>query len=167
MDGLYAEARAKKKVTMKDNLIKFLLIGGMIAFFVLGFLSFNMWLLMIGLIFLALSYYFLPRLATEYEYVFCDGQLDFDKISGGMKRKTMMRVDFDKLVVIAPKNSHALDGYRHNGVAVKDFTSLEENAKVYGMVVTGGEQNTMIYFEPSEKMLAAMKQKAPRKIMEY
>ncbi len=167
MDGLYAEARAKKKVTMKDNLIKFLLIGGMIAFFVLGFLSFSMWFILLGIIFLALGYYFLPRLATEYEYVFCDGQVDFDKISGGVKRKTMMRVDFEKLVVIAPKNSHALDGYRHNGVAVKDFTSMEENAKVYGMVVTGGEQNTMIYFEPSEKMLAVMKQKAPRKIMEY
>ena len=167
MDGLYAEARAKKKVTMKDNLIKFLLVGGMIAFFVLGFLSFSMWLILIGLIFLALCYFFLPKLAVEYEYVFCDGQLDFDKISGGQRRKTMMRVDFDKLVVIAPKNSHALDGYRHNGVAVKDFTSLDANAKVYGMVVTGGDQNTMIYFEPNEKMLAAMKQKAPRKIMEY
>jgi len=167
MDGLYAEARAKKKVTAKDNLIKFLLIGGMIASFVLGFLTFKLMLIILGLVFLALGYYFLPKLATEYEYVFCDGQLDFDKISGGAKRKTMLRVDFEKLVVIAPKNSHALDGYRHNGVAVKDFSSLDENAKVYGMVVTGGEQNTMIYFEPNEKMLAAMKQKAPRKIMDY
>ena len=35
------------------------------------------------------------------------------------------------------------------------------------MVVTGGEQQTLIYFEPNEKMLTAMKQKAPRKIMEY
>ena len=167
MDGLYAEARAKKKVTMKDNLMKVLLIGGMIACFALGFLTFKMMFIIFGLILLGLGYYFLPKLATEYEYVFCDGQLDFDKISGGAKRKTMLRVDFEKLVVIAPKNSHALDGYRHNGVAVKDFSSLDENAKVYGMVVTGGEQNTMIYFEPSEKMLAAMKQKAPRKIMEY
>jgi hypothetical protein len=167
MDGLYAEARAKKKVTAKDNLIKFLLVGGMIGCFVLGFLTFKMILIILGLIFLAVGYYFLPRLATEYEYVFCDGQLDFDKISGGAKRKTLMRVDFEKLVVIAPKNSHALDGYRHNGVMVKDFTSLEENAKVYGMVVTGGDQQTLIYFEPNEKMLAAMKQKAPRKIMEY
>ena len=167
MDGLYAEARAKKKVTMKDNLIKVLLIGGMIVCFALGFLTFKMMFIIFGLIFLGVGYYFLPKLATEYEYVFCDGQLDFDKISGGAKRKTMLRVDFEKLVVIAPKNSHALDGYRHNGVAVKDFSSLDENAKVYGMVVTGGEQNTMIYFEPNEKMLAAMKQKAPRKIMEY
>lgn len=167
MDGLYAEARAKKKVTIKDQLIKFGLIAGIVVFFGLGFLTFNVILLIVGIVFLGLGYYFLPRLATEYEYVFCDGQVDFDKINGGVKRKTVLRVDFDKLVVIAPKGSHALDGYRHNGVVVKDFSSLEENAKVYGMVVTGGEQNTMIYFEPNEKMLAAMKQKAPRKIMDY
>ena len=167
MDGLYAESHVKKKVTMKDNLIKIGIIGGMVVFFGLGFLTFNVILLIVGVAFLGLGYYLLPRLATEYEYVFCDGQLDFDKISGGAKRKTMMRVDFEKLVVIAPKNSHALDGYRHNGVAVKDFTSLNPDAKVYGMVITGGDQNTMIYFEPNEKMLAAMKQKAPRKIMEY
>ena len=139
----------------------------LIVCFALGFLMFKMILIFVGLVFLVAGYYFLPRLATEYEYVFCDGQLDFDKISGGAKRKTMLRTDFEKLVVIAPKNSHALDGYRHDGVVVKDFSSLDEKAKVYGMVVSGGEQHTLIYFEPNEKMLAAMKQKAPRKIMEY
>ena len=167
MDGLYAESRAKKKVTMKDNLIKFGLVAGMVIFFGLGFITFNVVLLIVGIVFLGLSYYFLPRLATEYEYVFCDGQMDFDKISGGVKRKTVLRVDFEKLVVVAPKDSHALDGYRHNGVEVKDFSSGEEHGKVYGMVVGGNEKNMMILFEPSEKMVAAMKQKAPRKIIDY
>ncbi|MGN0505116.1 MAG: DUF6106 family protein [Lachnospiraceae bacterium] len=166
MDGLYAEARAKKKVTVKDNLIKFGIIGGMIVCFLFGFLLMNVFLMLAGVVFVGLTYYVLPRLSVEYEYVFCDGQLDFDKISGGMKRKNMLRIDFEQLVVIAPKNSHALDGYRHNGVTVKDFTSLEENHKVYGLVVTGGEKPTLIYFEPNEKMLAAMKQKAARKITE-
>ncbi len=167
MDGLYAEARAKRKTTPKDMVIKFALIGGTTFFVVAGLFSFNVIFMILGLALAGLSSYFLPRLATEYEYVFCDGQVDFDKISGGMKRKTQLRVDFDHLVVIAPKNSHALDGYRHNGVEVKDFSSLDANASVYGMVITGGEKNTLIYFEPSEKMLSAMKQKAPRKIVEY
>ena len=167
MDGLYAEARAKKKVTTKDNLIKILLVGGMIGCFSIGFLSGIMIFIILGLVFMGVGYFVLPKLAIEYEYVFCDGQVDFDKISGGAKRKTMLRVDFEKLVVVAPKNSHALDGYSHNGVIVKDFSSLEENAKVYGMVISNGEQPTMIYFEPNEKMLTAMKQKAPRKVMEY
>ena len=167
MDGLYAEARAKKKVTTKDNLIKIFLVGGMIGCFTIGFFSAVMIFFIFGLIFMGVGYFVLPKLAIEYEYVFCDGQVDFDRISGGAKRKTMLRVDFEKLVVIAPKNSHALDGYRHNGVTVKDFSSLEEKARVYGMVISGGEKPTIIYFEPNEKMLTAMKQKAPRKIMEY
>ena len=167
MDGLYAEARAKKKVTTKDNLIKIFLVGGMIGCFSIGFFSAVMIFFILGLVFMGVGYFVLPKLAIEYEYVFCDGQVDFDRISGGAKRKTMLRVDFEKLVVIAPKNSHALDGYRHNGVEIKDFSSLEEKAGVYGMVISGGEKPMMIYFEPNEKMLTAMKQKAPRKIMEY
>ena len=129
MEGSYAESRAKKKVTTKDTLIKFGLIAGMIVFFGLGLLTRSMLQMVVGIVFMIAGYFILPRLETEYEYVFCDGQVDFDKISGGAKRKTMMRVDFEKLVVIAPKNSHALDGYRHNGVAVKDFTSMDANAK--------------------------------------
>lgn len=167
MDGLYAEARAKKKETFKDKLLKFGTYGAMIFCFVLGLFTFNMIFIIVGLIFMGLVWYLLPRLNVEWEYVFCDGQLDFDRISGGAKRKTMLRVDFDHLVVLAPKNSHSLDGYRHNGVAVKDFSSLDESKNVYGMVITGGEQNQLIFFEPSEKMLATMKQKAPRKVMEY
>lgn len=167
MDGLYAESHVKKKVTAKDNLIKTGIIGGMVIFFGLGFLTFSVILLIIGVVFLGVGYYVLPRLATEYEYVFCDGQLDFDRINGGVKRKTMLRIDFDKLVTVAPKESHALDGYRHDKVEVKDFSSHQPEAKVYGLVITGGEKTTMIYFEPDEKMLAVMKQKAPRKIVEY
>lgn len=167
MDGLYAEARAKKKETAKDKLLKFSTWGGMIFCFLVGFLYAKMILMLVGLILMGFGFYLLPKLNVEWEYVFCDGQLDFDRISGGAKRKTMLRVDFEHLVVVAPKNSHALDGYRHNGVAVKDFTSLDEGKNVYGMVITGGEQNQLIFFEPSEKMLAAMKQKAPRKIVEY
>lgn len=167
MEGLYVEASVKKKMTLKDNVIRFGLYGAMIAFFVLGFFTFKMLYIILGLILFGLVYYLAPRLSVEYEYVFCDGQLDFDRISGGAKRKTMQRVDFEHMVVLAPKNSHALDGYRHNGVVVKDYTSLNADAKVYGMAVTGGENTTLIYFEPSEKMLAAMKQKAPRKIVEY
>ena len=166
MDGLYAEARAKKKVTIKDQLLKFGVIAGMLVCFSLGFLTMNVFLLIFGVVFLGLTYYLLPRLHVEYEYVFCDGQLDFDKISGGMKRKNMLRIDFENLVVAAPKNSHAPDGYRHEGVMIKDFTSLEKDHTVYGIVITGGERPMLIYFEPNEKMLAAMKQKAPRKISE-
>ncbi|MBE5951398.1 MAG: hypothetical protein E7260_07350 [Lachnospiraceae bacterium] len=167
MDGLYAETIVKKKATAKETLLKLVTYGGMIFCFIVGLFFGKMLFVFLALVLVGLAYYLVPRLNVEWEYVFCDGQLDFDRISGGSKRKTILRVDFEHLVVAAPKNSHALDGYRHNGVEVKDFTSLEEGKNVYGMVITGSEQNQMIFFEPSEKMIAAMKQKAPRKIVEY
>ena len=42
MDGLYAEARAKKRETAKDKILKFATYGGMIFFFILGLFSFKM-----------------------------------------------------------------------------------------------------------------------------
>lgn len=169
MEGAYAyvEARAKKKVTVKDNLLKVGLIGGIVVFIGLGLFTGNIIFTGIGLVFFALSYYFVPRIAVEYEYVYCDGQMDFDKINGGVKRKTLLKVDFDHVVVVAPKNSHALDGYKHSGVTVNDYSSMKPEAKVYAMVVKNGEKVTVIYFEPSEKMLNVMKHKSAKKIVEY
>ncbi len=169
MEGAYAyvEARAKKKVTVKDNLLKVGLIGGTVVFIALGLLTGQLIFTGVGMALLVLSYYFVPRIAVEYEYVYCDGQVDFDKINGGVKRKTLLKVDFDQVVVVAPKNSHALDGYKHSGVVVNDFSSMKPDAKVYAMVVKNGEKANVIYFEPNEKMLSIMKQKSARKIVEY
>lgn len=169
MEGIYAyaEARAKKKVTLSDHLLRVALIGGTVLFIALGLWIGGAVYTGIGIVFLGLSYYFVPKISAEYEYVYCDGQVDFDRINGGVRRKNLLKVDFDQMVTIAPKNSHALDGYKHSGVIVKDFSSQNKDAKIYAMVVKNGEQTTVIYFEPNEKMLSIMKQKAIKKIVEY
>ena len=92
MDGLYAEARAKKRVTTKDKLLKTLLYIAMIGSLGIGFFGGSMILVVVGLIFLAVGYYFLPRLSVEYEYVFCDGQVDFDRISCGEHAQRTRRI---------------------------------------------------------------------------
>ena len=169
MEGMYAyaEARTKKKATLSDHLLRVALIGGTVLFIALGLLTGGIIYTGIGIVFFGLSYYFVPKISAEYEYVYCDGQVDFDRINGGARRKTLLKVDFDQMVVIAPKNSHALDGYKHSGVIVKDFSSQDKNAKIYAMVVKEGEKTTVIYFEPNEKMLSIMKQKSTMKIVEY
>ena len=162
----YAEARAKKKATVVDHLLRVALIGGTVLFIGLGLLTGGAIYTGIGIGFLGLTYYFVPKISAEYEYVYCDGQVDFDRINGGARRKTLLKVDFEQMVLIAPKNSHALDGYKHSGITVKDFSSKDKNAKIYAMVVKNGEKTTVIYFEPNEKMLSIMKQKSTMKIME-
>ena len=69
---------------------------------------------------------------------------------------------------MAPSGSHALDSYQNNpNVKTVDFTSKERDIKPYVIIVRQGEQLTKILFEPSEKMVAMIKQKAPRKVSDY
>lgn len=168
MNDLYTEASVKKRVTVTDTLIKVVVIFLVAVMIVFGFMLNKMLITLLGVVGAFLAYSFLPRLNVVYEYIFCDGQLDFDKIMAGEKRKHLYRLDFEQVLIMAPANSHALDGYKSNPAAKKiDFTSLEKDRKVYCIVESAGDLQTLVYFEPNEKMLSYIKQKAPRKVSEY
>lgn len=167
MNNSYAETSVKKKVTAKDNMIKTFSWAAVAAVFFVGFLYHITLLFLVALAGAALAYYFLPLLNVTYEYVYCDGQIDFDKIMNGEKRKQLYRTDLDNAVVVCPKDSHDLDGYKYNNAPQKDFTSQESGRRVYAIVESAGEQNTILYFEPDDKMLGMIKQKAMRKFKEY
>lgn len=167
MEGNYCESRAKKNKTIKDTFIQAVFIIGIAIGFLAAIFTGHGLFMLISAGFGIGAYFVFPMLKVEYEYVFCDGQIDFDKIMNGEKRKRMARIDFDQVVVAAPKNSHALDGYKRDGIKVYDYSSANPEARVWGVVVTAGEQNTVYYFEPDENMVQKMKQKAPRKVSEY
>lgn len=167
MNNLYTEWNVRKKVTMKDTAVKFGVIAVILAIAAVGVLTMNMIMIVLAVFGGVAAYSFLPRLNVMYEYVFCDGQLDFDKIMGGERRKHVYRLDFEHVLLMAPANSSELQSYRQNGVKVLDFTSLEPDRKVFGIVENKGELQTLVLFEPNEKMISYIKQKAPRKIREY
>ncbi|MBQ8316184.1 MAG: hypothetical protein IJ427_00555 [Lachnospiraceae bacterium] len=168
MNDLYTEASVKKKVTAMDTFIKVITVLVVALLLAAGFFLGQTILGFLGALGLVFAYYLIPRLSVVYEYVFCDGQLDFDKIMAGEKRKHMYRLDFEQVLIMAPANSHALDSYKSNPAAKKlDFTSLEKDRKVYCIVESSGDIQTLVYFEPNEKMISYIKQKAPRKVSEY
>ncbi|HIU66651.1 MAG TPA: hypothetical protein IAC64_04065 [Candidatus Caccomorpha excrementavium] len=168
MNELYAEAGCKRLNTMKVVLQKTGLIAVVVIVFLLAILTLNQILMFVGMLGIIGLVFFLPRLNVEYEYIFVDGQLDFDKIMGGARRKTAMRIQIEQIEIVAPAGSHTLDSYSNNSqVKIKDFSSGDPNAKVYVVMHRQGETLTKILFEPDEKMLACMKQKSPRKIVEY
>lgn len=168
MNESYAEASVKQKASPVNLLIKVLLIAVTLFFLVFGMGFLGAFAIVgVGVMILVCVIVF-PYLSVEVEYVFCDGQLDFDKIYSGNKRKTALRIDFENVEQMAPAGSHALDAYQNNsGVKTMDFTSRERDIHPYVIIVRQGEQLTRLLFEPSEKMIAAIKQKAPRKVSEY
>ncbi len=165
MNELYTEAGVKKQKSAKDTLIKVGIVIADAFLLFLGVLGFSL-CLFLGIAAIVATIYFMPYLNVDYEYIFCDGQFDFDKIMGGNKRRTQIKMDLDSCEVLCPATSHQLDGYTYQKLTVKDFSSGNPSAKKYALVGKEIKNNTLVkvIFEPSEKMLAFAKQKAPRKV---
>ncbi len=111
----------------------------------------------------ALMLVLLPKKQTAFEYIFVDGQIDFDMIVGGEQRKTMQKIDLEKVDVVAPEHSHALDSYQN--LPLSDCSSGYDNDQHYIAVFRGEEGNSIrIRFTPDETLLENMKAKARSKI---
>lgn len=165
MNQFYAEAGVKRKDSPKTLALRVLSIIGMLVGLIVlltgGFFG------IIGAALIVFLAYMFPRLNVEYEYIFVDGQLDFDKIMGKAKRKNMLRIDFDQVEIMAPVNSHALDGYTYVKLEVKDFSSGSKESKPYAIIASLEDKKAKIYFEPSETMISVIRQKNPRKVAQY
>lgn len=162
MNETYAEVVIKRKETAGSMALRVVLIIIAVLAFFLTFT--NSILLLITAIFIAGLFYLFPRLSLEYEYVYCDGQLDFDKIMGKSSRKNLLKVQFEQVVMMAPQDSHALDGYTYVQTKVKDFSSRSKDGKAYVIVTKEGEAVTKILFEPNQKMVDIIRSKYPRKV---
>ncbi|MFW5629515.1 MAG: DUF6106 family protein [Acetivibrio ethanolgignens] len=160
---LYAEAGCKPKLSGQDLAIQAgLSVLGVVAVFVAVFLATNFLIKIAAVAVFAVIIYWFPNFKYEYEYIFCDGQVDFDKIMGGARRKTLLQVDFGQVEAIAPEESHTAQGW-HDAKNI-DFSSRNAQHKRYVMLCMVKEQKTKVYFEPSERMLQSMQTKAPRKV---
>ncbi len=165
MNQLYAEAGVKRKDDGKIMGLRALLIIGVVVGVML--MMFGGLFGIVGIVLVVAMVYFFPKLNVEQEYVCVDGQIDFDRITGKAKRKTLLRIDLEQVEIVAPKGSHSLDGFTYTQLLNKDFSSGDKNNKPYIIIASVEDKKYRIAFEPSEKMLAMMKQKSPRKIAQY
>lgn len=165
MNDAYAEVVVKRKDTMLTMILRVFLVFLILISFLLITLQ-NGIFLVIGAILIVGIIYLFPRLNIEYEYIYCDGQLDFDKIMGNSKRKTIKRIDFEQVEVMAPLGSHSLDGYTYIQTKMKNFTSNRKDVTPYVVIAKDGPTITKYLFEPNKKMIDLIKMKYSRKISE-
>lgn len=160
MEQSYTEANAKKKTTAGVIALKILLI---LIVILLVFASlFQRLILLVAIAAGVALIWYWPRFKIVWEYVYCDGQLDFDMIQGGERRKNILRIEIENADVVAPVDSERLAGYRH--LEVRDYSSRNADADVYGIATRlpeKGEEKVLILFEPSERMVEMMHTKCP------
>lgn len=166
MNDQYLEEGIKCKDTPKNKGIRVGLI--VLVAFTFFLVLINPALIISPIVAIALAVFIFSRLNIEYEYIYADGQIDFDRISGNAKRKTLMRVDIENAEIIAPTNSDFIKAYNNNNrIKVKDFSSYNSEVSTYSMIVSKNGELYKITFEPSERMIKSMKYKQPRKVKEY
>lgn len=163
MSDLYREILVKKKTSAKDQVIKV----GLIALTVLGVLvGIVAWPgLLVALAAGVASFFIIPRLNVEYEYLYVNGDLDIDAIYSRQKRKRVAEYHIEELEILAPENSHALDAFRNKkDIKVRDFSSGEEGAKVYTLIMNKEKAQELVKVELDDSVISDIRRMAPRKV---
>lgn len=161
MNDSYAELLVRQKETRKMKVKKALAIAGIAAFAVFLFLPFPLLIIISMIMISALLFYLKRTSVTEYEYIYCEGEIDIDKISGRQSRKRVLTVSAEDMEILAPTDSQELSQYQN--LQVYDFSSYSEN-KTYEIVTKVKGRKARVRFEPNDIILQGMKYNAPRKV---
>lgn len=157
-----------KKVSVLNLLLRVLCGVGCVGSVLLSLTPATMGSLFGVAILFGVAFYFLQvGSKIEYEYTYIEGELSFARIKDKRKRKELLSVDMDTMILVAPENAGELRGY-HNGtnnVVVKDFTSGYPEREIFELVYKAGEKTMIIRFEPDKNMLQLVRNKYPRNVL--
>ncbi|MGL5259469.1 MAG: DUF6106 family protein [Lachnospiraceae bacterium] len=162
MNETYVEVLVKRKSTVAMVMLKYFLIVLTALFAFFGFVGVTI-ALVLAVVSLVLAYLVGLMSDLEFEYTYIDKELQVDKIMGKSKRKRVATLDLNKLEVLAPITSHKLDEFKNRKYKELDFSSNEiKQPDIRYVLYMNGESR--IVFEPSEEMVKAIYNIAPRKV---
>lgn len=163
MEELYSETYLKAKPTPKRLLIRSaFIVLCILLVYIAVFVMQSTPVLFFAVVADGFIIYFMPSGNIAYEYVFVDGQIDFDIIIAGNKRKTKKRTDLEKIDIVAPEGSPSLNQYQN--LPLSDFSSGIKTDKHFIAVARSDSGQERIKFTPDEKLIENMKFKGRSKI---
>ena len=113
---------------------------------------------------LGVDYFCLPMLSVEYEYLFCAGELQIDRIYSKEKRKTAKNYKLEQMEVLAEEGSPKLDQYNNANLKTVDFTSGRPDEKRFILIIHNEDAREKVYLELSDEMQKALKMNYPSKV---
>lgn len=160
MSDYYTEQLVKKRADMKDVFIKALLVALTIVSVLIVFMFPFGIILPVGMI--VLDVFMFRRMNVEYEYLYVNGDLDIDKIMNKAKRKRVFSAHVSNLELLAPVKD--LELRQHADAKTFDFSSRNDGARLYALVVVDRGQKKKVIFEPNDTIIEGFKMLAPRKV---
>lgn len=157
----YLEVMVKREPTVAGKVLCWGMTLPCVFFAFLFFLSRSLIVLLLAILFGAAMYFARMNTNLEFEYLYVDKELTIDKIMAQTKRKTVIKVNMERLDVLAPLGSYRLDDYKNRLGKTADYSSGRGDAKRYMLVYEG--QSSMI-IEPGEQLVRMIKNNMPRKV---
>ena len=162
MSETYVECLVKAKSRKLFTVLFYVLVVlAVVVFF--SMLLFGLLSMVLTGVFALLAYLVKLNAEIEYEYLYLDKELTVDKVLAQTKRKRVATYTLSRMEIMAPIKSYHLDNYKNRQVKIKDYSSGEgqQPDTRYVFYYEGGEK---IIFNPSEEMIKALRNVAPRKI---
>lgn len=161
MKDVYVEWLVSKQRSVTDNIIRVASLMLTILCLVFYILTFNV-VVMLAMVVLGLFTFFAYRYTdVEYEYVYVSGELGIDRILAKSKRKRMETLNVQSVEIMAPLNSHRLDGFKHRKLREYDYTTGVKNT--HGHVFALYCDNKKILIEPNRELAEAIRDAIPHK----
>ncbi len=161
---IFMEKIVRKKKDAKDYLIMAAIVIASIILVpvVLTYLGELGFIIAIGIIYVA--YLLITTRNVEYEYAVTNGDLDIDKIIAQRKRVRVFSENCKNFEIVAKlKSSHFTPHFKSYKGQI-DCTSTKEADGVWFIALNYKNEQTIVYFEPTEKMLQSFKTFIPRKV---
>ena len=162
MSETYVECLVKPEPPLLPRFLRIVLIMLTVVFGFLTLLGIGMALLVA--ILAGVGAYFAHLNAdVEYEYLYLDREISVDKIMAQTRRKRVATFEVERMEILAPLKSYRLDNYKNRTCKEIDFSVRREEQpdRRYVMYYEG---NQKIILSPSEEMLKAIRNVAPRKV---
>ncbi len=158
MENIYFDEIHKKIITPKTVLCN---IGLVFAAFILSFIfilfsnflmSFTL-LLIFGAFFGA--FYLIKTSSKEFEYIYTDGEIDVDMISGRTRRKRIVTIKSEQIVTLEKYTNDSKK--RLSTPDVKKTLDLSDGNphNSYILIANINSTRTMIILSPSERLMEA------------
>lgn len=165
MDTFFEQLIKKKKETKDYILMALYILAVPLALLLLTLLYqiplAGMLVLPLQVLVFYLAYKFITALNVEYEYAVTNGDIEIDKIFNKQKRKKLVSISSDSIVIVAPFGDGRIPQLDKNDVT--DATSKNPDADVYCVVYEDSVRKLLI-FEPNEKIINEIKKRNPRNV---
>lgn len=158
----YAEKTVARRIVENPAQIKRFFVVLLLVTLALGlFVHMLFWIASVIVLFMYL--WCRANLEVEFDYTLVNMDLDIDKVIRGKKRRRLMTLELKDVLLVAPKESDALDNYYH--LPIVDISSGDPNAFFYIVVCNYRGEKRRLQMELSQEMLRAMRLQIGSKVV--